>query len=87
MRSDDAQQAMTPCAYCRTLFSPKRPWAAFCSTRCRCAYNVEVGATGKVASVRRLRKGASVVVHLEGPAAEQALHLSLRELVRLVRKP
>lgn len=45
------------------------------------------GAEGRVVSVRRIRSGASVVIHLIGPAAEAALQLRLGERVRVVRQP
>jgi hypothetical protein len=88
MHCGDQQQPMVACAYCHGLFQPRRRWATFCSTKCRNGYEADVGAVGRVASVRRLKgTRASVVVHLEGPAAERALQLTLRELVRLVKKP
>jgi hypothetical protein len=37
-----------------------------------------------VRSVRRIKTGASVVVHLTGPAAEAALQLHLGDEVRIV---
>lgn len=36
--------------------------------------------------MRKIARGASVVIHLEGPAAERALKFGLREPVRVVRK-
>ena len=81
------QDIISMCGYCHGLFTPRRRWAAFCSAKCRNGYEADVGAVGRVASVRRIRRGASVVIHLEGQAAERALQLVLRELVRLVRKP
>jgi hypothetical protein len=78
---------MSECPYCRQLFLPKRRWAAFCSKKCRNGYDQDMGAQGRVASVRRLKVGVSVVVHLTGPAAERALNLELRQLVRVTGKP
>lgn len=84
--SGEQMEAAT-CAYCRDFFLPARRWSAFCSARCRNAFETDFGATGVVASVRRLRKGVSVVIHLDGPAAERALKFGIREPVRLTRKP
>ncbi|MBS0380140.1 MAG: hypothetical protein JSS29_16790 [Proteobacteria bacterium] len=86
-RYEAVQGEMRTCAYCHSMFTPKRRWEAFCKSRCRMAYEADFGAQGKVASVRRLKNGVSVVVHLEGPAAERAVKLGLRELVRITRKP
>lgn len=77
----------TACAYCRTPFQPRRGWSAFCSPECRKGFDTEIGATGRVAAVRRIKAGASVTIHLEGPAAERALNLQLGELIRAVRQP
>jgi hypothetical protein len=78
------QGEMRACAYCQTLFVPARPQQAFCSTKCRGAFHVDRGATGTVRSVRRIKTGASVVVHLTGPAAESALQLHLGDEIRIV---
>lgn len=83
----DAQHEVRECPTCHALFQPARPSQAFCSGPCRQAFHIDHGAEGRVASVRRINRGASVVVHLEGPAAEAALQLKLRELVRLVSQP
>lgn len=72
---------------CQVLFKPETPWQTFCCPGHRNAYDREYGALGTVASVRKLRRGVSVVIHLDGPAAERALNLNPRELVRLVKKP
>lgn len=87
MHCGDAQQEMRPCPYCRALFTPKRRWGAFCSSKCRTDYDVDIGAQGSVAGVRRINKGASIVIHLTGPAAERALKLGIRDLVRVVKVP
>jgi hypothetical protein len=47
---------------------------------------LRISGLGTVASVRRINRGASVVIHLTGPAAERALRLGVRELVRVVKK-
>jgi hypothetical protein len=86
-RGEAAQVEAVGCSYCQTLFVPRKRWGAFCSQKCRTAYDVEVGCQGTVASVRKINRGASVVIHLTGPAAERALKLGLREVVRVVRKP
>lgn len=75
------------CSYCRALFSPTKRWQAFCSGRCRNDFNVDFGTHGQVASVRRINRGASIVIHLEGPAAERALKLALKDPVLLVKRP
>lgn len=82
---EPVQAELRPCAYCHTMFAPKRSAQEFCSQRCRAGYHVDIGTTGKVASVRRIHRGASIVIHLEGPAAEAALKLELRQKVRVVR--
>ncbi len=82
---EDAQTEARVCAYCHTMFAPKRSAQEFCSQRCRAGYHVDFGTTGIVASVRRIHRGASIVIHLEGPAAEAALKLELRQKVRVVR--
>ena len=74
------------CPYCDVPFLPRTRWQAFCSVAHRNAYDVEIGALGRVASVRRLRRGVSVVVHLaDGPAAERALNLEIGTSVRVVK--
>jgi hypothetical protein len=87
MHLEPTQAEMHPCPYCRDLFKPERRWQEFCSTKCRNAYDVDCGCQGTVASVRKISRGASVVIHLTGPSAERALKLGLREVVRLVKKP
>lgn len=82
-----AQTEMRDCPYCRSMFTPKRRWGAFCSTKCRNDFEADFGATGTVASVRKLQRGVSVVIHLRGPAAERALNLVPRETVRVVKRP
>lgn len=83
----DTQQEAITCPCCHSLFQPKRPTQRFCSARCRASFHTDVGASGKVASVRRIRRGCSVVIHLAGPAAEAALQLHLSQIVRLVVTP
>lgn len=78
---------MTPCPQCQSLFAPKRPTQRFCGDRCRKAYHTDRGIQGPVVSVRRLRRGVSVVIHLPAAAAEAALKLELRQLVRIVPDP
>lgn len=82
-----SQSEALPCPCCHSLFQPKRPTQRFCSARCRASFHTDVGASGKVASVRRIRRGCSVVIHLAGPAAEAALQLHLAQIVRLVVAP
>ncbi len=87
MHCDSAQAEMRPCPYCSGMFTPKRRWETFCSSKCRTAFDVDFGAQGHVASVRKINRGASVVIHLTGPAAERALRLGLRDMVRVVKVP
>jgi endogenous inhibitor of DNA gyrase (YacG/DUF329 family) len=87
MHCEPVQAAMRSCPYCETLFAPRRRWEAFCSSKCRLAFDVDRGAQGRVVSVRRLRRGVSVVVHLHGPAAERALNFTPGETVNLVKRP
>lgn len=87
MHSEPVRDELRTCPYYRNLFRPRTPWQAFCSSKHRTAYDVEFGAIGVVANVRKLRKGVSVVIHLDGPAAERALRFGLRDPVRLVGKP
>ncbi len=84
--SEPAQQETRTCGYCNGLFAPKRDWEQFCKPACRRAYDLDFGAMGAVKSVRKLKSGVSVVVHLPaGPAAERALRLALGENVRIVK--
>lgn len=87
MHCEGAQHELRPCAYCRTLFPPRRQWEAFCSAKCRNDYNTDIGTEGVVASVRKIARGASLVIHLSGPAAERALRLGLRDVVKVVKSP
>jgi endogenous inhibitor of DNA gyrase (YacG/DUF329 family) len=87
MHCEPAQAEMKTCPYCQAMFAPVRRWQAFCSTRCATAFDVDLGAQGHVASVRKINRGASIVIHLSGPAAERALRLGLRDIVRVVKKP
>lgn len=84
--SADQIEART-CVYCKALFLPKRLQQLFCTDKCRSSYHIDVGIEGRVASVRRINRGASLVIHLSGPAAEAALGLKLRDKVRVVSKP
>ena len=81
------QVEVRPCAQCRRLFAPKRPSQVFCCTKCRSEYHVDHGASGTVAGVRRIHRGASIVIHLTGPAAEAAMQLLPGQKVRLVDAP
>lgn len=85
MHSSDAQAEMRACGYCEALFTPRRLWEAFCCSKCRTAYDKDFGTQGAVASVRRINRGASVVIHLTGPAADRALRLDLKQLVRITK--
>lgn len=75
------------CAYCQTTFAPRRKWERFCSSACRMAYDVDIGAQGVVRGVRRVKTGVSVTIHLtDESAAERGLKLGLGEPVRVVRQ-
>lgn len=82
-----SQAEMVACAYCAALFHPKRRWEAFCKPSCRSAFNVDIGASGRVVSVRRLKRGVSLILHLDGPAGEAGLNLKVGDTVRAVRRP
>lgn len=88
-RSDAPAVEFRGCANptCGKPFTPKRASQVFCLDKCRQDYHRDFGTTGKVASVRRTKNGASLVIHLSGPAAEAALQLRLAELVRVVPAP
>jgi hypothetical protein len=83
-QADPVQAEAQVCPNCQALYVPRTRWQAFCRARCRNEYHAHVGASGTVASVRRINRGASIVVHLEGPAAEAALKLTLKAKVRVV---
>lgn len=88
MHQDAAQSHERACAYCGGPFDARKPWAAFCKPQCRAAFDVEVGATGTVKAVRRLTKGrVSVILWLDGPAAERAIHLEPGAAARVTRSP
>lgn len=86
MHSEPTQRETRPCAYCQALFAPKREWERFCKPGGRRAYDLDFGLRGAVKSVRKLKAGVSIVIHLpEGSAGERAFKLGLGELVRIVR--
>lgn len=72
------------CPYCGGTFAPKRPWQRFCCGAHRTAFDKEYGTVGKVAAVRRLRRGVSVTIHLQAAAAERALNQTIGATVQLV---
>lgn len=72
------------CALCGGQFMASRPSQTFCGRKCRKTFFEEIGASGIVAAVRKIKGGASVVIHLSGPAAQSALGLELKGNVRLV---
>lgn len=75
------------CAYCAKPFPPKRLRQEFCNPHCRKGFHDDVGATGMVAGVTRLKRSVSVIVHLpNGPAADRAIELLKGTEVRLVTK-
>ena len=79
---------LTLCACCGAGFHPKRPWAAFCSTKCRNEFDRERGTEARVRRVSKLKRGqVSVTLHLTGPAADRALNLDIAERVLIVKPP
>lgn len=62
--SAPAQAEIRPCAQCATMFAARRDTQEFCSAKCRQAYHVDRGATGKVSGVRRLVRGVSLPLPL-----------------------
>lgn len=83
---DSPIMAIKSCPLCSVAFAPKKPWQTFCCAEHRTAYDQEFGTMGKVATVRKIKTGVSVSIHLSGPAAERALNLGIGEAVRIVRK-
>lgn len=75
------------CPLCHASFRPAKPWQTFCCAEHRTAYDQEFGTLGKVATVRKIKTGVSVSIHLSGPAAERALNLVLGEAVKVVKAP
>jgi protein-arginine kinase activator protein McsA len=75
------------CAQCSALFQPTRHSQAFCCDRCRMAFHTDRGIEGAVARVQRTKAGASIVIHLTGPAAESALGQTIGAVVRVVPRP
>lgn len=75
------------CAQCKSAFHPKRPSQDFCCDKCRMGYYIDHGMEGAVYRVQRTRAGASVVIHLSGPAAESAMGLPIGSVIRVVSKP
>lgn len=82
-RPQPRQQATAECPQCRSLFAPRRPTQTFCGQKCRSDYHRDRGIEGQVASVRRISRGVSLVIHVAEPA-EAALRLKLRDVVRVV---
>lgn len=79
------QAEMRACPYCLALFEPKRARQDFCGPKCRKAYHDDIGTLGTVASVIRIKRGVSVVLHFDsGPAAERAVLLLKGERKRVV---
>jgi hypothetical protein len=78
-RSHDAP-AEIQCRQCQNTFQPSRPSQVFCGHKCRAAYHVDHGHQGAVKSVRRLKSGWSITLHIDDASGFQ-----LGERVRLVR--
>jgi hypothetical protein len=72
--------ALIACKHCQTAFVPSRPSQVFCGHKCRAAYHVDHGHQGAVKSVRRLKSGWSITLHVDDASGFQ-----LAERVRLVR--
>lgn len=75
------------CAFCGGEFAARKDWQKFCCAEHRTAYDQEFGTLGKVATVRKIKTGVSVSIHLTGPAAERALNLELGSPARITRPP
>lgn len=75
-----SQAGAIVCAGCSGMFVPKRHWQRFCAASCRTLFHQVHGHTGTVKSVRRLKRGWSIVLHTDDAAAFQ-----LGEQLRLVR--
>lgn len=79
---------LSRCAYCHGEFEPKRPWSAFCSTKCRADYDLDIGTEARVRRVSKIKRGGvAVTLHLTGPSAERALNLDIAERVLIVKPP
>jgi hypothetical protein len=50
-------------------------------------FHTDRGIEGAVARVQRTKAGASIVIHLSGPAAESALGQAIGAVVRVVPRP
>lgn len=87
MQPTPRQEALVVCP-CSKMFRPKKPWQRFCSASCRQSWDVEAGTMGRVASVRKLTRGrVSVILRLEGSAADRALNLTPGDDIRVVKQP
>jgi hypothetical protein len=85
---NEAQIDMRECPACPTLFTPQRESQVFCTDRCRRNFANDVGATGRIASVRRLQRGVSVVMHFaDGPSADRAINFTPGQHLRIVEQP
>jgi len=81
------QTEVRVCPYCGDLFVPRRLQQEFCCDKHRIAYHRDIGAEGTVASVTRLKRGVSIVLHFpDGPAAERAIGLRKGQGVRVVAR-
>jgi hypothetical protein len=87
MHPSALSQAIVRCAYCGGTFTPRKRWGAFCSAKCRNGFDVDIGAQGSVASVRKLKHGVSITIHFRGPSAQRAMNLELGQIARLTRTP
>jgi len=83
-RTEGRQDAMAACPGCEALFLPKRPTQRFCGPKCRVAYSRDVGIVGALVSSRRLKRRASVILHVEDFAVLEA---PIGARYRLVREP
>lgn len=82
-----APAPLRTCPLCSVAFTPRTRWQTFCCAEHRTTYDQEFGTLGKVATVRKIKTGVSVSIHLRGPAAERALNLLLGDAVRVVKAP
>ena len=70
------------CPQCQGTYQPARPSQVFCGKKCRDAWHIDHGHRGAVASVRRLKRGISIVLHTDD---EGLLNLELGQVVRVVK--
>jgi len=87
----NASGATTPgdrvCMQCAAPFTARRPWARFCSAKCRNLHHAGDDALrGKVSKVSVMRRGkVSVVVHFDLEDRERAAALTPGDVLEVLR--